>query len=83
MDRFLIKKLKLSEKLSCTNTSAHSVDVRELPSPSFNTHNVEISMGKNIDVRSKYKYRQYHESCLSFGSYRLVEKYPYLSMPYL
>ncbi|XP_022179571.1 small ubiquitin-related modifier 2-A-like isoform X1 [Myzus persicae] len=37
MDRFLIKKLKLSEELPGLNTNAHRVNVEELPCPSSNS----------------------------------------------
>ncbi|XP_025206500.1 protein FAM200B-like [Melanaphis sacchari] len=66
MDRFLIKKRKLSEELP-DPSNAHRVDVEELPGPSFNPPNVEVSASKNANVRSKNIIRQYHESYLSFG----------------
>jgi len=66
MDRFLIKKRKLSEELPGQN-NAHRVDVEELPGPSFNPPNVKVSASKNANVRSKNVIRQYHESYLSFG----------------
>jgi len=66
MDRFLIKKSKLSEELHDPN-NAHRIDVEELPGPSFNPPNVEVSASKNANVRSKNIIRQYHESYLSFG----------------
>jgi len=66
MDRFLIKKRKLSEELP-DPYYAHRVDVEELPGPSFNPPNVEVSASKNANVRSKNIIRQYHESYLSFG----------------
>lgn len=66
MDRFLIKKRKLSEELPDPN-NAHRVDVEELPGPSFNPPNDEVSASKNANVRSKNIIRQYHESYLSFG----------------
>ncbi|KAL4153935.1 hypothetical protein QTP88_001768 [Uroleucon formosanum] len=43
MDRFLIKKRKLSEELPDPN-NAHRVDVEELPGPSFNLPNVESTI---------------------------------------
>lgn len=57
MDQFLIKKCKLSEVLPGLNTSAHSVDVKELPGQNSN-HNVKkVSVGeKNIDIRSKNRF---------------------------
>jgi hypothetical protein len=67
MDRFLIKKRKLSEEMSGPNTSSQSVNVKELSGPSSNPRNVEVSAGNNIDVRSKNRFRQYHENYLSFG----------------
>lgn len=66
MDRFLIKKRKLSEELPGPN-NAHKVYVEELPGPSFNLPNVEVSASKNAKVRSKNIIRHYHESYLSFG----------------
>ncbi|VVC28854.1 Hypothetical protein CINCED_3A018567 [Cinara cedri] len=66
MDRFLIRKRKLSEELPDPNY-AHRADVEELPGPSFNPPNVEVSASKNANVRSKNYIRQYHESYLSFG----------------
>lgn len=53
--------------MSFSNKSAHSVDAEELLGLSPNTRSVEVNVGKNIDVRSKNKFRQYHESYLSFG----------------
>lgn len=67
MHRFLIRKPKLSDELPCPNTSDHSINVKELLGPSSNTHSIDVNVEKNIDVRSKNKFRQYHESYLSFG----------------
>ncbi|KAL4127174.1 hypothetical protein QTP88_011372 [Uroleucon formosanum] len=66
MDRFLIKKCKLSEELPGPN-NAHRVYVEKLPGPSFNPPNVEVNASKNANVRSKNIIRQYHESYLSFS----------------
>ncbi len=80
MDRFLIKKRKLSEELP-DPYNAHGVDVEELPGPSFNLPNVEVSASKNTNVRSKNIIRQYHEY-YHLVSRRVVEKSLYL-MPHV
>lgn len=58
MDRFLIRKRKLSDGLPGPDTRARSADVKESPGPSSYQFNVAY----NIDVRSKNRFRQYHES---------------------
>ncbi|VVC29551.1 Hypothetical protein CINCED_3A014269 [Cinara cedri] len=80
MDRFLIRKRKLSEELPDPN-NAHRVDVEELPGPSFNPPNVEVSASKNANVRSKNYIRQYHESYLSFGFTSSGGEMPIPSIP--